>query len=208
MSEWSYINGVITISPLGRTQAEKRYILDTVLEHLPVVSGSERDMSIYVIQKEGHDMSSSCDEFGQRTDNLISSFGYGNIHTRRGWHEVQTEYLVVVDAALRDRDFETTKRNFIKWLTRLAKRVLVINVMVQISGWDSKAMKIFDDYEAFSDMFEMPSWGGWWGSGGKSDSHNWCEYLMWEHGEDDEMPIKLSEYMRLNRAQNGGGSGG
>ena len=51
MSNWSYIQGTITASPIGRTQAQKRYILDTVLAHLPIVSGSERDMNVYVIQK-------------------------------------------------------------------------------------------------------------------------------------------------------------
>lgn len=51
MSSWTYITGTITVSPIGRTQAEKRYILDTVLAHLPIVSGSERDMNVYVIQK-------------------------------------------------------------------------------------------------------------------------------------------------------------
>ena len=44
MSWWTYVHGTIVVSPMGRTQAEKRYILDTVLEHLPVVSGSERDI--------------------------------------------------------------------------------------------------------------------------------------------------------------------
>lgn len=51
MSNWSYIQGTITASPIGRTQAQKRYILDTVLAHLPIVSGSEKDMDVYVIQK-------------------------------------------------------------------------------------------------------------------------------------------------------------
>ena len=54
MSSWTYIQGTITVSPIGRTQAEKRYILDTVLAHLPIVSGSKRDMNVYVIQKNGH----------------------------------------------------------------------------------------------------------------------------------------------------------
>lgn len=31
MSSWTYITGVITVSPMGRTQPEKRYILDTIL---------------------------------------------------------------------------------------------------------------------------------------------------------------------------------
>lgn len=51
MSYWTYINGTITVRPMGRTQPEKRYILETVLNHLPRVTGSEGDMNTYIIQK-------------------------------------------------------------------------------------------------------------------------------------------------------------
>ena len=60
MSHWAYIRGTITVEPLGRTQPEKRYILDTVLDHLPRVSGSEEDMNVYAIQKKGYNGSCSC----------------------------------------------------------------------------------------------------------------------------------------------------
>lgn len=80
MSHWTYINGTITVMPMGRTQPEKRYILDTVLDHLPIVSGSEADMEVYVIQKRGHDSSSSCDEFGQVTNNLTDFYGQKSRH--------------------------------------------------------------------------------------------------------------------------------
>ena len=75
MSYWTYLTGTVTVRPMGRTQAEKRYILDTVLEHLPLVTGSERDMNVYVIQKNGDSSSSSCDEFGEVTNNLVDSYG-------------------------------------------------------------------------------------------------------------------------------------
>ena len=52
MSSWTYVHGTIVVSPLGRTQHEKRYILETVLDHLPVVTGSERDMEVYVIWRQ------------------------------------------------------------------------------------------------------------------------------------------------------------
>ena len=71
MSWWTYLHGTVTVRPMGRTQAEKRYILDTVLEHLPLVTGSERDMNVYVIQKNGESSSCSCDEFGESTNNLV-----------------------------------------------------------------------------------------------------------------------------------------
>ena len=65
MSLWTYIRGAITVSPMGRSQAEKRYILDTVLAHLPKITGSDRNMDVYVIQKNWYDEYDSCDEFGQ-----------------------------------------------------------------------------------------------------------------------------------------------
>ena len=35
MSWWTYVNGLIMVEPVGCTQPEKRYILETVLAHLP-----------------------------------------------------------------------------------------------------------------------------------------------------------------------------
>lgn len=67
MSYWTYIGGVIDVKPMGRTQPEKRYILDTILEHLPDVTGSERNMHVDVIQKDGYNCWSSCNEFGEWT---------------------------------------------------------------------------------------------------------------------------------------------
>lgn len=52
MSWWTYINAFIVVYPTGRTQLEKKYILDTVLTHLPLVTGSEGDMDVYVVQKK------------------------------------------------------------------------------------------------------------------------------------------------------------
>ena len=46
MSSWTYINGTVTVCPMGRTQPEKRYILETVLNHLPRVTGSGGDMDV------------------------------------------------------------------------------------------------------------------------------------------------------------------
>lgn len=121
MSYWTHIVGTITVSPMGRTQAEKRYILETVLDHLPRVTGSERDMNIHIVQKAGFDSASSCDEFGMVTNNLKDS--YGDRSRRRGWLHTQNEYILVVEGNFRDRFFNDTYREFIKWLCRLAKRV-------------------------------------------------------------------------------------
>lgn len=173
MSCWTYVHGTIKVAPMGRTQAEKTYILNTVLEHLPQVTGSEEDMNVYVIQKNGHNHSSSCDEFGEHTNNLVDN--YGSRGGRRGWLRVQSEYIIVVDGSLRDRMFEQTFKEFINWLCRLSKRVIVKDVMVEVSDYD-KSHLIRNDNDIYSDMFESPSWS----PANQSGEPNWCEYLMWE----------------------------
>ena len=50
MSNWTYVQGLIELDVPGRTQAEKNYILQTVIDHLPKVTGSEKSMNIYTIQ--------------------------------------------------------------------------------------------------------------------------------------------------------------
>lgn len=188
MSYWTHITGTITVSPMGRTQAEKRYILETVLEHLPIVTGSERDMNVHIVQKAGHNSSSSCDEFGMNTNNLKDDYGYHSY--KHGWLDVQIEYILVVEGDFRDRFFDDTYKEFVKWLCRLAKRVEVYNVLVKIDS-DDKGSRVIcenDDYDnAYARMFEIPSWCS-------NEESNWCEYLMWDRCEESYMPAKLVKY--------------
>ena len=201
MSNWCYITGTITASPIGRTQAEKRYILDTVLAHLPIVSGSEKDMDVYVIQKNGHNSSSSHDEFGERTNNLVD--WYGNRTRSRGMLRMQDEYILVVNAALRDREFNQTYREFIKWLVRLGKRVMVDNILVKIGGYDKVA--VIKDYcvqnekysyqNVFLNLFEGTSWVK------KDGEVNWCEYMLYPRAKDSDYPMMLA-YKYFNDEEN------
>lgn len=187
MSWWSYIHGTIVVSPTGRTQAEKRYILDTVLDHLPRVTGSERDMNVYVIQKNGHNSSSSHDEFGQRTNNLFDRYGYKN--REHGWLQMQDEYILVVDGSLRDREFEETFRAFQKWLIRLSKRVTVKSVLVKINDYD-KSKLIQDECGYYWSLFEYP-----YGSrGNETGEPAWYEYLLWQPMNNNRMYPKILGY--------------
>ena len=131
MSWWTYIHGTVSVRPMGRTQAEKRYILETVLDHLPLVTGSERDMNVYIIQKNGYDSSSSHTEFGEWG-------GYRKWKTLST--ETQNEYILVVDGSFRDRVFEETYKEFQKWLCRLAKRVGVEDVLVEVKGYEHSSL--------------------------------------------------------------------
>lgn len=192
MSYWTYISGTITVRPLGRTQAEKRYILDTVLDHLPRVTGSEGDMNIYVIQKKGHNCSESCDEFGETTNNLISRYGCKS--RDRGWMYTQEDYIIAVDGSLRDREFEQAFREFIKWIVRLGKRVHINTVLVEIRGYGKSTIirnnniknKKYSYRKVFSELFESPSWSN------EIGEVSWSEYLMWDRAKDSRYPMLLA----------------
>ena len=98
MSKWAYAKGIVHVNPYGRTQAECRYILETVLAHLPKVTGSEEDMYTHIVQCAGFNSSSSTDEFGVFQDDRI---------------EIQDNYIIVVEGHFRDRGFEETYRAFV-----------------------------------------------------------------------------------------------
>jgi len=191
MSYWTHITGTIAVEPFGRTQAEKRYILDTVLEHLPLVTGSERNMEVYVVQPNGTTSSSSCDEFGERTNNLVDT--YGDKSRRYGWLRTQRGYLLTISSNFRDRTFDETHREFVKWLTRLAKRVNVVDICVKLS--DENRQKIFSNANPFDEMYEWPSWVN------KNGEPAWWEYLAWEPAKGIMYPMKLM-YKYYNDAEN------
>lgn len=194
MSNWTYVKGTVEVSPMGRTQSEKRYILETVLNHLPIVEGSEDDMHIYIIQKDGHNSSCSCDEFGESTDK--GTDWHGNRIGRRGMFRTQDNYILVVDGALRDTEFGGTYRSFQKWLCRLAKRINVYNVLVNISDYQksvivndrniSKEKYSWDT--AYGQMFEKPSWCY---SKDEFGEPNWCEFMMFDKVKNSNYPMLL-----------------
>lgn len=186
MSFWTYISGTVTVSPMGRTQAEKRYILDTVLDHLPLVTGSERDMDIYIIQKNGYNSSSSHTEFGEWG-------GYRKWKTLST--ETQDEYILVIDGAFRDRMFDQTYREFQKWLCRFAKRVDVSDVLVEVKDYEKTSL-IRNPYlkrkeswnTVYGQMNEKPTWCY---NKGECSEPNWCEYLMWDRAKNSDYPMML-----------------
>lgn len=186
MSYWTHITGTVTVCPMGRTQAEKRYVLETVLNHLPIVGGSERDMTVHIVQKAGYNCSCSGDEFGMRTNNLKDS--YGNHSYKQGWLKTQDEYILVVEGAFRDRMLKETYREFINWLCRLAKRIHVLNVLVNIDS-DDKGNRVICETDKFdnmfANMFEDPSWMN-------ENSLNWCEFMLWERDKYSFMPLMLA----------------
>ena len=186
MSCWTYITGTINVDVPGRTQPEIEYILKTIMDHLPVVTGSERDMEVYLNRVEGDNGSSSHDEYEMWTNNLTD--GYGDKNRKGGWLRTQSQYLITVNASLRDRMFEQTFREFTRWLCRLSKRLRVESVVVKIKGYDrsynDKEYIINESYDSpFDEMYEIPSWGN------KTGEPCWWEHLMWKRFDNWPLPI-------------------
>lgn len=189
MSYWTHIQGTIVVSPIGRTQAEMTYILNTVLDHLPNVTGSESDMHISFTQMPGTNNSSSCDEFMMKTDNLRDRYGHRSYN--HGWMVMQDDYLITVTGDLRDREFEETYREFVNWLCRLAKRVIVEGVLVRIKEYEKEKVINYSDYDnQFAKMFENPSW--FKRNEDENPEPNWCEYLLWTKGKNTDFPALLA----------------
>ena len=184
MSHWTHVIGTLRVSPMGRTQPEKKYILETVLAHLPIVTGSEEDIEVHINLGGGASSSSSCDEFDMCTDKGTDMY-YGTRKDRYGWFNMEEDYLLTLVGNLRDREFEETFREFQKWIIRLAKRVTVDEICVKI--WAEYGQQIIiSDSTPYGDMFEWPSWCK------DSDGEpNWCEYLMWTRWKDTPLPLEL-----------------
>lgn len=196
MSYWTYVNGNIVVSPMGRTQAEKRYILETVLDHLPFVTGSESNMAVYIIQKDGYNSSSSHTEFCEWG-------GYRNWKTLST--EMQNEYILVVNGSFRDRTFDETYKEFQKWICRLAKRIIIEDVLVEIKGYEKSALVRNPELQskqswktAYGQMYEIPSWCQ---RNAEYPEPNWCEYLMWDTAKNSDYPMLLT-YKYVNNKEN------
>lgn len=203
MSFGTYVNGTITVEPMGRTNEEKEYVLKTVLNHLPRVTGSDGDMDVYIIRKNGYNSSCSCDEFGEVTNNLVDGNGYKS--RARGWLRTQDEYILIVNGDLRNREFEQTYREFIKWLVRLCKRTGLKDILVEIKGYGKSTViknrsiqrKKYSFKSVFGGLYEEPSWCN------DTGEVNWAEFMMWSRAKNSSYPMLL-EYKYFNDEDNDG----
>lgn len=137
MSMWTYVQGLIELSVPGRTQAEKDYILQTVIDHLPKVTGSEKPMNIYTIQTAGHDSWQNFDEFYNRVEDF----------------RTQSRYFLVLDGSLRDRYYKDTFKELNKFLNRLGKRLTVDSVYVRLYNYEHSHI-FTNKNDCYGKMFE------------------------------------------------------
>lgn len=138
MSSWTYVQGLIELDVPGRTQAEKNYILQTVIDHLPKVTGSEKSMNIYMIQTAGHDSWQNFDEFYNRVEDF----------------RTQSRYFLVLDGNLRDRYYKDTFKELNKFLNRLGKRLMVDSVYVRLYNYEHSHI-FTNKNDCYGKMFEI-----------------------------------------------------
>lgn len=125
--------------------------------------------------------------------NNLTDF-YGNKNRNNGWLNVQDEYILVLDAALRDREFEGTYREFMKWLVRLGKRISIEDILVKINGYEKSTIikdrnvqnKRHSYKSVFSELFENPSWCN------NTGEPNWTEFMMWSKAKNSSYPMLLA----------------
>ena len=137
MSSWTYVQGLIELDVPGRTQAEKNYILQTVIDHLPKVTGSEKPMNIYTIQTAGYDSWQNFDEFYNRVEDF----------------KTQSRYFLVLDGNLRDRYYEDTFKELNKFLNRLGKRLIVDSVYVRLYNYEHSHI-FTNENDCYGKMFD------------------------------------------------------
>lgn len=157
MSNWTYIRGLIELDVPGRTQAEMDYILQTVIDHLPKVTGSEGAMDIHIVRAYGHNSWQNFDEFYNRVEDF----------------KTQSRYFIVLDGSLRDRYYEDTFKELNKFLNRLAKRLIVESTYVRLHdyGINYNSYTFTNKNNCYGQMFE--------------NDNPWYNYLMWEWEDED-----------------------
>lgn len=137
MSSWTYVHGMVEIEVPARTTAEAIFKAQTIVDHLPRITGSEGPARWAVAPVQGWLCSSNVDELGH-CSNLGRRTRYYNAAAR--WNdysfERQTKILLTLDGALRDRYFEQTLYETTKCLARLSSRVWVQHCLVRVSHWD------------------------------------------------------------------------
>lgn len=181
MSWWTYVNGLIMVEPAGGTQPEKRYVLETVLAHLPRVTGSEEDMKIHIVQKEGYSGSANFNEF------------FETVH--REDFKTQDCYYLILEGQFRDRMYEQTFRELNKFLNRLAKRVYVDDILIRLTGWNKET--IISNSDPYQDMYE-------YSADSNKDEPAWWEYLLWDRDPfGGSYPEKLTHKYPKLKGRNG-----
>ena len=139
MSSWTYVRGVIRVDPIGETTAEKDFVVQTVLDYLPPVTGSEKNMCVYVIPSTYYGLSRRASEYGYRSGCAAPHF------------------LITVEGDLRDREFDQTRDEVMRWICRLGKRLFITDICLSIQDEFGRKVVLTDE-RPLLDLYEGPHW--------------------------------------------------
>lgn len=159
MSCWTYVRGIIEVDTCARSDAEAMYLAQTVVNHLPRVTGSERNVEFHLSRPNGYCSSSNVDEF-DRPSNLYDD---GHFHM----FTTQDRILITVHGNLRDRLFKQTLRETTRMLARLSSRLWVLACLVRVRS---------DMGETF--IFDNPKWLH------EREITDWTRSLLWKFDEE------------------------
>lgn len=125
MSIWTHINGVIEAETFASTNAQALYIVQSVVDHLPKITGSEGNADYFVNLENGY---------------TTSTYAGGRCISK-----TQSHVLITIHGDLRDRAFEGTLRETTKALARLSKRLFVLSCVVCVESGYSDQNFIFNN---------------------------------------------------------------
>lgn len=126
MSYWTRVTGAIVMDTCSESTEQTLFIASTIMKHLPRITGSEKPADYHIAVRDGHNCTSTSDEFGRTTDLMDD-----------GLHQYQSQAVLTVTGDLRDRRFEQTLRETAKMLARLASRVLIEDCSLTVRGSDA-----------------------------------------------------------------------
>ena len=138
MSNWTRVRGLIEVDVPGNSQAQIDYILQSTIDHLPKVTGSERNMEVYTVRTSGYNSIKNFDENYNWVPEDIKT---------------QSCYFLVLDGSLRDRHYDETFKELNKFLVRLSKRIPVDYMKVELSEL-SRSYTFTNRNDYYSNMFE------------------------------------------------------
>ena len=85
--------------------------------------------------------------------------------------KTQSRYFLVLDGNLRDRYYKDTFKELNKFLNRLAKRIYIESMYVNLLGIFPQSHMFTNENDCYSRMFEQED--------------PWYDYLMWEWKDED-----------------------
>lgn len=140
MSTCTHVLGTMEIDVYGCAQYECEYNLKKVLEHLPIVYGSEENMYITSFIKPGYGtVSSNTDEFDNFSN--LAKNGKGKLF------EFQTRYILVLSGDLWDTTYEQTYRSIVKCIRKIIKNFFLVSMNINIYEEFGKTGNIISTFE-------------------------------------------------------------